>query len=76
MSERSVGIRELRSKLSECLRDVKRGATIVVTEHGRKMARVILYDLVRVPVTEALVSRAEALAWDHGLRGYDAVQLV
>ena len=32
-------------------------------------------DLVRVPLTEALVSRAEALAWDHGLRGYDAVQL-
>jgi predicted nucleic acid-binding protein len=32
-------------------------------------------DLVRVPVTEALVQRAEALAWDHGLRGYDAVQL-
>jgi len=32
-------------------------------------------DLVRVPVTEALVSRAETLAWDHDLRGYDAVQL-
>jgi predicted nucleic acid-binding protein len=32
-------------------------------------------DLVRVPVTEAVVERAEALAWDHGLRGYDAVQL-
>jgi uncharacterized protein len=32
-------------------------------------------DLARVPVTEALVERAEALAWDHGLRGYDAVQL-
>jgi uncharacterized protein len=32
-------------------------------------------DLVRVPVTEALVERAEALAWDHELRGYDAVQL-
>lgn len=32
-------------------------------------------DLVRVPMTEALVVRAEALAWDHGLRGYDAVQL-
>jgi predicted nucleic acid-binding protein len=32
-------------------------------------------DLVRVPVTEALVERAEALAWAHGLRGYDAVQL-
>jgi len=32
-------------------------------------------DLVRIPVNEALVSRAETLAWDHGLRGYDAVQL-
>lgn len=32
-------------------------------------------DLARVPVTEALVSRAEGLAWDYGLRGYDAVQL-
>lgn len=32
-------------------------------------------DLLRVPVTEALVERAEALAWEHGLRGYDAVQL-
>ena len=32
-------------------------------------------DLVRVPVTEALVAWAETLAWQHGLRGYDAVQL-
>jgi len=32
-------------------------------------------DLVRIPVNEALVSRAEKVAWDHGLRGYDAVQL-
>lgn len=32
-------------------------------------------DLVRVPVTDALVERAEGLAWEHGLRGYDAVQL-
>ena len=32
-------------------------------------------DLVRVSVTESLVERAEGLAWEHGLRGYDAVQL-
>ena len=32
-------------------------------------------DLLRVPVTEALVERAAALASEHGLRGYDAVQL-
>ena len=32
-------------------------------------------DLARVSITEALVERAERLAWEHGLRGYDAVQL-
>jgi predicted nucleic acid-binding protein len=32
-------------------------------------------DLVRVPVTEGVASRAGTLAWDYGLRGYDAVQL-
>ena len=32
-------------------------------------------DLLRIPVTEALVERADSLAWLHGLRGYDAVHL-
>jgi predicted nucleic acid-binding protein len=32
-------------------------------------------DLARVFLTEAVVERAERLAWEHGLRGYDAVQL-
>ena len=41
MGERSIGIRELKSKLSECVREVKRGGTIVVTEHGRPVARLV-----------------------------------
>ena len=32
-------------------------------------------DIVRIPVTEALIVRAESTAWEYGLRGYDAVQL-
>ena len=32
-------------------------------------------DIARIPLTEALVARAETLAWDYALRGYDAVQL-
>jgi predicted nucleic acid-binding protein len=32
-------------------------------------------DLVRVQVTELVVAQAGNLAWDHGLRGYDAVHL-
>ena len=54
MSERTVGIRELKSKLSECVRDVKMGATIVVTEHGRRVARM-------VPETASLDDRLAAL---------------
>ena len=32
-------------------------------------------DIARIPATEALVPRAETLAWEYGLRGDDAVQL-
>jgi len=32
-------------------------------------------NLIRVQVTEALVRRAAALAWEQALRGYDAVHL-
>jgi len=31
--------------------------------------------LVRVPLTDAVLGEAVELAWAHGLRGYDAVQL-
>ncbi|MBI4601798.1 MAG: type II toxin-antitoxin system VapC family toxin [Planctomycetes bacterium] len=31
--------------------------------------------LRRIQVSEAIVARADALAWKHGLRGYDLVQL-
>jgi prevent-host-death family protein len=39
--QRTVGIRELKSKLSECVRDVKGGATVIVTERGRRVARIV-----------------------------------
>ena len=32
-------------------------------------------DLARIQVTEAVAARADDLAWELGLRGYDAVQL-
>ena len=54
MGERSIGIRELKSKLSACVRDVKRGGTIVVTERGRRVARIM-------PEGQSLDERLEAL---------------
>jgi predicted nucleic acid-binding protein len=32
-------------------------------------------NLVRIQATETLIARADALAWEFGLRGYDAVHL-
>jgi prevent-host-death family protein len=54
MQERRVGIRELKSKLSECVREVKRGSTILVTDHGKAVARL-------VPQSESVEERIEAL---------------
>ena len=41
MNERRIGIRELKAKLSECVREVREGRTIVVTDRGRAVARLI-----------------------------------
>jgi prevent-host-death family protein len=49
-----MGIRELKSKLSQCVRDVKMGATIVVTERGRRVARM-------VRLAESLAERMDTL---------------
>ena len=54
MKERRIGIRELKSKLSQCVRDVKMGATIVVTERGRRVARI-------VRETDSLAERIDTL---------------
>ena len=51
---------------------------IVEPDNGRRAQRAFASqwpDIAKVPMTEALMSRAEALAWDFALRGYDAVQL-
>ena len=32
-------------------------------------------DLIRIQITESVISRADELAWEHNLRGYDAVHL-
>ena len=52
--ERRIGIRELKSTLSECIREVKAGRTLVVTEHGAAVARII-------PETASIHERLDAL---------------
>jgi prevent-host-death family protein len=62
MAERKIGIRELKSTLSECVREVKSGRTIVVTEHGRPVARIIP-EVASLRVRVEALRRAGAIAW-------------
>jgi prevent-host-death family protein len=54
MAEMSVGVRELKARLSEYLRAVKDGQTVVITEHGKEVARLS-------PVAQSLDERLQAL---------------
>ncbi len=54
MAERRVGVRELKERLSEYLRRVETGETIVITDHGRPVGRI-------VPAEQPLEARLEAM---------------
>lgn len=63
MTNVRVGTRELKSKLSEYLRRVKAGETIIVTERGKTIGQI-------VPVKPTLEKRLMALA-DSGIADWD-----
>ena len=51
---------------------------LVTREAARKALQAFTVDwehLIRLQLGEPLAARAAALAWEHGLRGYDAVHL-
>lgn len=58
-----VGVRELKNKLSEHLRKVKAGEDVVITEHGKPIAK-----LSRLPARpewmEAMIARGELIPGD------------
>jgi prevent-host-death family protein len=60
--EKRIGIRELKSTLSECVREVRAGRTIVVTDHGQPVARIIPEGVSVRERVEAL-RKAGAIAW-------------
>jgi len=54
MSEMRVGIRELKAHLSEYLRKVKAGGTVVITERGKPMGQIL-------PLGETLEEKMQRL---------------
>ena len=55
MSEIHAGIRELKARLSEYLRRVQAGETVIVTDRGQPVGRII-------PIAQPLEDRLEAMA--------------
>ena len=54
MSQLTVGVRDLKAQLSEYLRQVKAGETVIITEYGRPIGRII-------PETESIEERMRRL---------------
>jgi len=54
MTEMRVGTRELKNKLSEYMRRVKAGETIIVTEHGKSIGQI-------VPIKPTVEERLQAM---------------
>jgi len=67
MNELRVGTRELKTKLSEYMRRVKSGQTIVVTEHGKPIGQI-------VPVKASVEERLRAMVAT-GLAEWDGQRL-
>ncbi len=54
MAEKRTGIRELKARLSGYIREIKKGNTVVITERGTEVARLI-------PASQSLDDRTERL---------------
>lgn len=63
MREKRFGIRELKSTSSECIHEVRAGRTIVVTDHGYPVARIVP-EAVRPRERVEAMRRAGAIAWN------------
>jgi prevent-host-death family protein len=62
MPETTVGVRKLKEHLSEYLRRVKTGETIVITDHGQPVGRLVPVDQPLEAKLQAMIE-AGSLAW-------------
>lgn len=54
LQQTEIGVRQLKANLSSYLSQVKAGGTVLITEHGRPIGRI-------VPVVESVTDRLEQL---------------
>lgn len=68
MNQTTVGIRELKTRLSAYMRQVKDGATLLITERGKPIGRI-------VPLSPSVETRVHELA-QAGLVAWSGRKLV
>lgn len=65
MQETTVGIRDLKAQLSQYLRQVKSGETIIITEWGKPVGRIIPIETSLNEKMETLISTG-FIVWSGG----------
>lgn len=60
MSQTSVSIRELKSRLSHFLRLTKAGQSLVITDHGTPIGRIVPIEPVAIRLAERLAAMQQA----------------
>ena len=68
MTQMTIGIRELRTRLSNYMQQVKAGATLVITERGKPVGRI-------VPLSPSVETRVQELV-QAGLMAWSGHKLV
>jgi prevent-host-death family protein len=63
MSEKIIGIRELKSKISQVIQATRKGESAIITWHGKPLARIIPYQRASESDLEVLMS-SDSIDWN------------
>ena len=63
MSNTTIGVRELKAQLSQTLRQVKAGETVVITERGKPIGRIVPMETSLEDRMQELIA-AGVIAWN------------
>ena len=72
---RQVGVYEAKSKLSQLVEQVEHGESVVITRHGRPVARLVPMEIERPNVAETIAA-IRAFRKRHPLKGVTIKELI
>jgi len=61
--EKTIGIRELKTKISQVINAVRRGESTIITYHGKPLARIVPFEPAEETELDNLM-RSPSIDWD------------